>query len=87
MFQVYSKACNQCLFTKERIVSASRAAEIIKQCKRDDSHFVCHKATLQGQDVCCREFYDRYSTNLIRVSQRMGFIRFVELPVEVKIGA
>lgn len=86
MFQVYSKPCDSCLFTKNRIVPASRAAAIIRSLKRTDAHFVCHKSTMRGQEVCCREFYDRYSTNLIRISQRMGFIQFVELPVEAEHG-
>jgi hypothetical protein len=76
-FKVCEKKCAQCLFTENRIVSKSRMAAIIKDCKKNDSHFICHKATIEGKDVCCRGFFETQSTNLIRIAQRLNAIEFV----------
>lgn len=77
-FQVCENSCNQCLFSKNRIVSAARVREILAGCARDDTHFVCHKASIAGREVCCRAFYDTRTTNLIRIAGRLGMIEFVD---------
>ena len=77
-FQVCEKPCDQCLFSKDRIVSAARVREILKDCKQQDTHFVCHKASIAGREVCCRTFYDTKTSNLIRIMQRLNGIRFVD---------
>lgn len=77
MFSVCEKACDQCLFSKDRIVSAARVREILSGCAREDKHFTCHKASIAGRDVCCRAFYDTRSTNLIRIARRLNAVRFV----------
>lgn len=77
-FQVCEKPCNQCLFSKNRIVPAARMREILAGCKRDDAHFICHKASIAGREVCCRAFFDTRDTNLIRVAGRLGMIEFVD---------
>lgn len=73
MFEVKKERCGECLFGNNRIVSKGRAKEIISDCKKNDTHFNCHKS----KNVCCRGSYDTTSTNLIRASQRMGWVRFV----------
>lgn len=78
MFEVCEKPCDQCLFSKDRVVSAARVRQILTECKRDDMHFICHKASLEGREACCRGFYDTRDTNLIRIAQRLGAIRFVD---------
>lgn len=80
MFKVYAERCNQCLFSKDKIVSDERRAEVLEECRRRDSHFICHKASIARQDVCCRGFYDACTSNLIRVMGRLGAIEFVPLP-------
>lgn len=77
-FQVKKECCNQCLFTKDRIVSPARMKEIIQDCHRTDSHFQCHKGTIEGKDICCHGFYQKMSTNLIRAMQRLNLVQFVE---------
>lgn len=77
MFEVKSKPCSQCLFGKNAIVSNKRKKDIMLGCKKNDSHFICHKATIEGKDICCKGFYDSLTSNLIRISQRMGFVKFV----------
>jgi len=77
MFEVKKERCDQCLYSKDKIVSNSRRKEIISGCRSSDSHFICHKSSMEGGETCCRGFYDTESTNLMRISQRMGWIREV----------
>lgn len=76
-FKVCNEPCNQCLFSKDKIVSNERRKQILDECKREDTHFICHKATIEGKEVCCRTFYDTRDTNLIRIAQRLNMVEFV----------
>lgn len=78
MLQVKKECCNQCLFTENRIVSGKRMKEILTGCRRSDTYFQCHKATIEGKDVCCRGFYDNQTSNLIRIAQRLNAVQFVD---------
>ena len=78
-FKVCEKKCEQCLFSDNRIVSKTRMALIIKDCKKNDEHFICHKATIAGSNVCCRGFFDTQSTNLMRIAQRLNAVEFVKI--------
>ena len=78
-FKVQKKQCDQCLFSKNRIVDSKRMKQILKDCDKRDVHFICHKGTMNGKDVCCRGFYDTRTTNLIRIAGRLGVIEEVEL--------
>jgi len=75
MFKVCKKRCDQCLFSENRIVSPERAAEVLQECEKKDSHFICHKY----RDVCCKGFYDADpgATNLMRIAGRLGAVEFV----------
>jgi hypothetical protein len=61
---------------ENRIVSASRAGDLIRETKAADAHFICHKASLKGQDVACRGHHDAMPCRLARMSAHYG------LPVE-----
>ena len=78
MMKVKKKCCGQCLFSKNKIVSDTRKKNILSDCQRDDSHFVCHKATIEDKDVVCRGFYETKTSNMIRISQRLGMIEMVD---------
>lgn len=56
---ITSRSCDQCLTTRNRIVSGERAADIIRACKREDQHFQCHKASIAGLNCHCRGVHDR----------------------------
>lgn len=74
--KVFNKSCQNCLLSKDRIVSPERAKEIIEECKNKQKHFICHKS----DDVVCRTFYDKlghYSQG-IRVAERLNMLKFVE---------
>jgi len=78
MFEVKRKCCGQCLFSKNKIVSGARKTDVLKGCAESDAHFICHKASMKGKDICCKGFYDTQTSNMIRISQRMGWINFVD---------
>lgn len=73
-FRVMNERCDQCLFSKNKIVSDERRREILEGCKAEDRHFECHKSTLAGVPVCCRGFYDadRGDSTNIRVAKALG---------------
>ncbi len=76
-FKVCKEQCDQCLFSKHKIVSNARKREVLATCRQNDSHFVCHKT----KDVCCRGFYDANpaASNLMRIAGRLGAVEFVEV--------
>ncbi len=93
-FYVMREACDQCLFTPERIVAARRFARIVKQCRENNTHFICHKATLAGdKNVCCRRFYDIVGDDVlvIRLAHMLDLVeevtpdQFDTLPAREKI--
>jgi hypothetical protein len=53
-----SRRCDQCLTTRNRIVSGERAAEIIRSCRSDGVHFQCHKGSAIGLIVHCRGVHE-----------------------------
>lgn len=78
-FRVCAQQCENCLFTKDRIVPASRMKEIVRGCIEEDKHFVCHKHSMKGEDVMCRGYYDRdLPSQMRRIAERLGVLRFVE---------
>lgn len=53
-----ARKCDQCLATRNRIVSGERAAEIIRGCRERDVHFVCHKGSNADLNLHCRGVHD-----------------------------
>ena len=78
MFEVKKNKCDQCLFSPNKIVSDERKKEILEGCAINDNHFTCHKATIEDQDHCCKGFCDSQSSNMIRISKRLGMVKFVD---------
>lgn len=78
--KVFKECCKNCLLSPDRIVSTKRAKGIIESCVDKDTHFICHKASMVGDDIMCRTFYDRFGANIgkIRIMERGGCIEFVE---------
>ena len=85
-FQVAKKRCDQCLFSKAKIVGDDRRDDLLQTCAAEDKHFVCHKFTIAEGDsqVCCRGFYDQEptATNLMRIAGRLDAVEFVDLPAD-----
>jgi hypothetical protein len=80
--KVYKECCKNCLLSQDRIVSSARAKEIINGCVKDQSYFICHKATMKDTEVVCATFYKTlgYKSQLIRIMQRIDGIEFIEQP-------
>lgn len=79
MFKVMSKQCNQCLYDPaNRIVPARSAAQIMSDCTRKDNNFICHKASILGEDVyCAGDIQKRGHGQLGRIAGRIGAIEHV----------
>lgn len=78
--RIAKERCKNCLLGPDALVSPAQVKAHLQKCARDDSHFICHRASMKGEDICCRGFYDTRTTNLIRVMGRLGAIEFVDLP-------
>jgi hypothetical protein len=87
MLKVYKECCNNCLLSEDRIVSPKRAKEIIKDCVANQTHFICHKASIDDEEIVCSKFYNTLGQNsqLIRIAQRLDVIEFVEQPEAKKL--
>lgn len=74
---VAATKCNACLLSPDRIVSGSRAAQIVKDTKDDSgATFTCHKGTLSGEDMICRGWYDKFAKDdpILRMAVAMDAI-------------
>jgi hypothetical protein len=79
--KVFKECCKNCLLSEERIVSSKRAKEIIKNCAEKQTHFICHKATMNGdEEVVCKKFFDTigYKSQMVRIAERLNALEFVE---------
>jgi hypothetical protein len=63
-----TKPCNQCLFSKNKIVSDEVKAEIVADCLKTDKPFVCHKTN----GIICKGFDLRYQSQAQRMAKRLG---------------
>lgn len=79
--QVCEKMCDQCLFTKNKIVDDDRKAELVRQIERSGTYFVCHKGSLAGNhQLCCKGFYDNHRTLAIALAQHLDRVKFIPVP-------
>lgn len=53
-YLMMAEPCSECLVSTDRIVPGARAAELIKETRRGDCKFICHKAQIAGlENVAC----------------------------------
>ena len=78
--KIYSSCCKNCLLSDDRIVSLERAKEIIAECKDEQNYFICHKASMIGEEIVCKKFYDELGqhSQMVRIAERLNMIEFVE---------
>jgi hypothetical protein len=83
--KVQHKQCDQCLFSENKIVSDKRKIDILQHCAVKDTYFVCHKASIEKKDVCCRGFYDvfSYRSKHIAMAKQLGVLKFVDVPAPI----
>lgn len=72
-FEVMSRKCDQCLLTPQRIVSAKRMAQIVRDCRRKDVSFVCHKSP-RGRQIHCRGHFDTGVGQFSRIAERLDMV-------------
>ena len=84
MFDVYDQPCKNCLFSKDRIVSPKAAKEIIAECVEQQTHFICHKSSMEGGEICCHSFYKKFSGKIAKVQifEWLNLIRFEKQPTD-----
>ncbi len=88
-FYVAKTQCSECMFSPNAIVSARRRRMILKECREQDGHFVCHVPQVRknagekvvSTDVCCYGFYQAnpMATNLMRIAHRLGAVQFINV--------
>lgn len=85
--KVCSKSCDQCLFSKNKIVSEKRKQEILGECEREQTHFICHKGSIIGENIVCNGFYRNKTTpylELMKDTRRIEFVDTSKLLIEEK---
>ena len=87
MLKVYKECCNNCLLSADAIVSPERRKDILNKCKKDQTHFICHKASIEGKEIVCKSFYDKlgHYSQMIQISERLGMVEQVEQPESEKL--
>jgi hypothetical protein len=85
--KVYDKPCQNCLFSKDRIVSEKAAKQIIKECIQNETHFICHKATMNGDDICCKTFYDKFGhvSRNIQFAKWLNYVKIIPQSISEKL--
>ena len=80
MLKVYKECCGNCLLSKDRIVSPKRAKDLLNEIKEKQSYFVCHKASMNGEEIVCKTFFDKlgHQSQMIRIAERLNVVQFVE---------
>ena len=87
MMQVYKECCKNCLLSADSIVSPKRRKEIISGCIKKQTHFQCHKASIEGQEILCKTFFDKlgHHSQMVRIAERLNMIEYVEQPQQKKL--
>ena len=85
--KVYAEPCKNCLLSPDRIVSSKRAKQIISECAKDQTHFICHKASIDGKDICCKTFFDKlgHLSKNIAMAKWLDVVTVVEQPEAEKL--
>lgn len=73
-FKVAAKRCDQCLYSTAKVVSDERRASILSDCSKEGTYFICHKASLRGDAVVCRGFFDEGSNLACRAAVAFGLV-------------
>lgn len=63
-------------------MSPERAKELVAEIVAKGGHFVCHKASMQGEDICCKRFFDEIGQRIdkIQIFTRLNIITYVDQP-------
>lgn len=80
MLKVYKECCHNCLLSKDRIVSPKKAKDLLKEIAKKQTYFVCHKASMNEEEIVCKTFFDKlgHQSQIIRIAERLNAVQFVE---------
>ena len=80
MLKVYQECCHNCLLSKDRIVSPKKAKQLLEEIKEKQSYFVCHKASMNNEEIVCKKFFDElgHQSQMIRIAERLNAVQFIE---------
>lgn len=87
MLKVYKECCKNCLLSVDSIVSPARRKDIIRGCVKKQTHFICHKASMDGKEILCKTFFDKlgHYSQMVRIAERLNMIECVEQPKADKL--
>lgn len=87
MMKVYKECCKNCLLSADSIVSNARRKEIIQGCVKSQTHFICHKASMNNEEILCKTFFDKlgHHSQMVRIAGRMNMIQYVDQPDAEKL--
>lgn len=83
---VAERTCDRCLLGGSPLVPSARVEEIIADCEATGRAFVCHRASINGEYVVCRSFYERGLSLAVVLARKLGAVRFVPLPATEEGG-
>jgi hypothetical protein len=74
---VCAEMCETCVFRpgNKMHLEPGRLRGMVDSAIRDDSAIICHD-TLDGDNAVCRGFFDRHSTNPLRMAEHLGVIEW-----------
>jgi hypothetical protein len=76
--------CSTCIFntTPANVLHLrpGRLRQLIESCRRRDTYVVCHSTMDTAQPAVCRGFFDRFSSNAIRIFGRLDAIVYINPP-------
>lgn len=75
------------MLSPDSIVSPTRRKEILQGCAKRQTYFICHKASQEDKDVCCKTFYDKlgHISQMVRIAERLNMVEFIEQPEHEKL--
>jgi hypothetical protein len=78
---ICDKLCDQCLYSKNKIVSDKRKEEILTELENTSDYFICHKASVVDKKVMCRGYYEanKHTSLLINLGEDLKLNEFVNV--------
>lgn len=78
---VCERMCSTCIFRPGNLMSLEegRVVQMVNDALKKDGQITCHQTLEFRHGAVCRGFFDRHKHGLLRVAERLGFIRFVRV--------
>lgn len=74
---VCQSKCDQCLFSSNRIVTKERMKQIIANTLKANTHFICHKGSINKQNIACAGWAERYGSTWLTLAKQLNLIKYV----------